>query len=112
MSAPGLRYVLCFAAYIWPHQYLHAQVDLAAAARAAQQRRAKPGSEATTLPAGSPIFTAVPDDGNRVLQEAMPPLQVSCLYSEQTQQTWQAHCGKPEGAVEASPWRGVVSNGQ
>ena len=80
--------------------HLHAQVDLAAAGRAALQRRAKPGSEATTLPGGAPIFAAVPDDGNRVLQEAMPPLQVSCFHAEQTKQTWQARYGKPEGALQ------------
>ncbi len=51
---------------------------MAAAARAAVQRRAPPGSEATTLPGGSPIFAAVTDDSNKVLHEAMPPLQVSC----------------------------------
>ncbi|KAL0052582.1 hypothetical protein WJX82_004239 [Trebouxia sp. C0006] len=50
-------------------------VDMAAAARAAVQRRAPPGSEATTLPGGSPIFAAVTDDTNKVLHEAMPPLQ-------------------------------------
>ncbi|KAA6425225.1 MAG: hypothetical protein FRX49_04720 [Trebouxia sp. A1-2] len=50
-------------------------VDMAAAARAAVQRRAPPGSEATTLPGGSPIFAAVTDDINKVLHEAMPPLQ-------------------------------------
>ena len=80
--------------------YLHAQVDLAAAARAALQRRAKPGSEATTLPGGAPIFAAVPDDGNRVLQEAMPPLQVSCLHTEQTKQTLQAYHGEPERVLK------------
>lgn len=95
----------CDASYALQHisghtTYLHAQVDLAAAGRAALQRRAKPGSEATTLPGGAPIFAAVPDDGNRVLQEAMPPLQVSCFHAEQTKQTWQACYGKPEGTLK------------
>ena len=60
--------------------HLLVQVDMAAAGRAAVQRRAPPGTEAVALPGGSPIFAAVIDDGNKVLQEAMPPLQVSgCL---------------------------------
>lgn len=52
------------------------QVDASAAARAAVQRRAPSGTEATTLPGGSPIFAAVADDVNKVLLEAMQPLQV------------------------------------
>ena len=54
------------------------QVDQAAATRAAVQRRAPPGTEATALPGGSPIFAAAVEEGNKVLQEAMAPLQV-CL---------------------------------
>ena len=52
------------------------QVDPAAANRAAVQRRAQPGTEAAALPGGSPIFAAAADEGNKVLHEAMPPLQV------------------------------------
>lgn len=43
------------------------------------QRRAAPTSEATTLPGGSPLFAPVADDSNKVLLEAMSPLQVGCL---------------------------------
>lgn len=53
-------------------------MDAAAAGRAAVQRRAPPTSEATTLPGGSPLFTPVADDSNKVLLEAMSPLQVGC----------------------------------
>lgn len=48
------------------------QVDLAAAGRAAIQRRAPPTSEAAALPGGLPIFAVVLDEGNKVLQEAAP----------------------------------------
>lgn len=48
------------------------QVDMAAAGRAAIQRRAPPASEAAALPGGSVIFAAAPEEGNRVLQEAAP----------------------------------------
>ena len=68
---------------------LLAQVDMAAAARAAVQRRAPPGSEATTLPGGSPIFAAVTDDINKVLHEAMPPLQVSCSAQRKDKLQWE-----------------------
>ena len=43
------------------------------------QRRAPPTSEATTLPGGSPLFAPVADDSNKVLLEAMSPLQVGWL---------------------------------
>ena len=55
------------------------QVDAAAAGRAAVQRRASPVTEATTLPGVSPLFAAIGDDGNKVLVEAIPPLQVGYL---------------------------------
>ncbi|DBA82705.1 TPA: hypothetical protein ACH3X1_006940 [Trebouxia sp. C0004] len=60
---------------VWSDKGKQAQVDMAAAARAAVQRRTPSGTEATTLPGGSPIFAAVTDDSNKVLHEAMPPLQ-------------------------------------
>lgn len=58
------------------------QVDAAAAGRAAVQRRAPPATEATTLPGGPLLFAAVADDGNKVLVEAIPPLQVGCLPAQ------------------------------
>ncbi|KAL3157712.1 hypothetical protein ABBQ32_012143 [Trebouxia sp. C0010 RCD-2024] len=50
-------------------------VDAAAAGRAAVQRRAPPVTEAATVPGGPPLLAAVADDGNKVLVEAIPPLQ-------------------------------------
>lgn len=55
------------------------QVDAAAAGRAAVQRRAPPVTEAATVPGGPPLLAAVADDGNKVLVEAIPPLQVGYL---------------------------------
>lgn len=55
------------------------QVNAVAAGRAAVQRRAPPVTEAAPLPGGSPLFTPIADDGNKVLVEAIPPLQVGCL---------------------------------
>lgn len=45
---------------------------MAAAGRAAIQRRAPPTSEAAALPGGLPVFAAVADEGNKILQEAAP----------------------------------------
>ena len=52
-------------------------MDAAAAGRVAVQRRAPVVTEATT--GGSPLFAPVADDSNKVLLEAIPPLQVGCL---------------------------------
>ena len=71
---------ICILEYLL-HDCLWLQVDASAAVRAAVQRRAPPGTEATALPGGSPIFAAVPDDVNKVLQEAVAPLQVSFAHT-------------------------------
>jgi len=96
-AAACIKLTACVLSLASVHGSTHcmlAQVDMAAAARAAVQRRAPPGSEATTLPGGSPIFAAVTDDTNKVLHEAMPPLQVSCSAQWKDALQWKV-CAAP-----------------